>query len=127
MAMPAGAAIWTMSAIDVGGRSLVSWAVGALEPPGHLMGLDGGVLFAYVLAVSANEIVVPTMLMSYAGAATLVAVESVSYLRDLLVEGHGWTLLTAVHLMVFSLLHNPCSTTIWKETRSTRWPAIGAL
>jgi ferrous iron transport protein B len=42
----------------------------------------------------------------------------------------GFTLLTAINLMLFSLVHNPCSTTIYtiyKETSSKRWAAVSAL
>ena len=52
-----------------------------------------------------------------------------SVTRSILDAG-GWTLLTAVNLMLFSLVHNPCSTTIytiWKETRSVKWTALSAL
>ena len=94
------------------------------------MALDGVILLAYLVAIPANEIVVPTILMTYTGAGAMMEVASLGQLRDLLVVDQGWTLLTAVSLMVFCVLHNPCSTTIWtmwKETRSVRWTMVGAL
>ena len=88
------------------------------------------ILLAYIIAIPANEIVVPTMLMAYMGVGMMSDPPSYADLRDLLVDQHGWTMLTAVNLMLFSLLHNPCATTIltiWKETRSVKWTTIGAL
>ena len=88
------------------------------------------ILLAYVIAIPANEIVVPTMLMVYAGLGMMTEPASYDALRTVLVDEHGWTLVTAVCLMLFSLLHNPCGTaiwTMWKETRSRKWTTLGAL
>ena len=129
-AAPAGAVIWLLANIDVGGASLSSHAIRALGPLGEAIGLDGVILLAYVIAIPANEIVVPTMLMCYLGGSMMMDVTTYEQIRTVLVDQHGWTLLTAVNLMLFSLLHNPCATTIltiWKETRSPRWTALGAL
>lgn len=129
-AAPAGAAIWLLGNLSLGGQSLAAHAAGLLDPLGAAIGLDGVILLAYAIAVPANEIVVPTMLMTYMGTGMMIGVESLSDLRGLLVDGHGWTMLTAVNLMLFSLLHNPCATTIltmWKETRSLKWTTLGAL
>jgi len=129
-AAPAGAVIWLLGNIYVGGTSLATHAANFLAPLGHAIGLDGVILLAYVIAIPANEIVVPTMLMVYAGGAMMSDMESMSELRTLLVDQNGWTLLTAINLMLFSLLHNPCATTIltiYKETLSARWTALGAL
>jgi ferrous iron transport protein B len=82
------------------------------------------------VAIPANEIVVPTILMTYTGAGMMVGVSSLGDLRMLLVNQHGWTLLTAVCLMLFAVLHNPCSTTIWtihKETGSAKWTLLGTF
>jgi ferrous iron transport protein B len=130
MAAPAGGAIWLLANITVGGESLVQITSAALDPLGRSIGLDGVILLAYVIAIPANEIVVPTIIMGYLGAGTMLELESMSELRHLLVDGAGWTLLTAVCLMLFAVLHNPCSTTIvtiWRETRDARWTTIGAL
>lgn len=130
MAMPAGAVIWLAGAIHVGDASLATWIAGGLAPLGRLMGLDGVILFAYIVAIPANEIVVPTIIMTYLGSGMMTELTGLSDLRELLVDRQGWTLLTATCLMLFSLLHNPCSTTIatmWKETRSLKWTTLGAL
>jgi ferrous iron transport protein B len=130
MAAPAGGVIWLLSNISVDGNSLTYWISGFLDPLGLALGLDGVILLAYIIAIPANEIVVPTIIMSYMGAGMMIELDSLSELQALLVGQEGWTLLTAVCLMLFSLLHNPCSTTIWtmyKETGSKKWTALGAL
>ncbi len=129
-AAPAGAVIWVLGNIYLGGTSLAQHIANALNPLGLLVGLDGVILLAYIIAIPANEIVVPTMMMVYLGAGMMTDIPSLEGLRSLLVDGHGWTLLTAVNLMLFSLLHNPCATTImtiYKETGSRKWATFGAL
>jgi ferrous iron transport protein B len=129
-AAPAGAVIWLLGNIYVGGTSLATHSANWLGPLGHAIGLDGVILLAYVIAIPANEIVVPTMLMVYMGGSMMSDIDSMADLRTLLVEKNGWTLLTAVNLMLFSLLHNPCATTImtiYKETLSAKWATLGAL
>jgi ferrous iron transport protein B len=129
-AAPAGAVIWILANINWNGVSLAQHAVNFLQPLGNAIGLDGVILLAYVIAIPANEIVVPTMLMAYMGVGMMSDLTSYDEIRTLLVDRHGWTMLTAVNLMLFSLLHNPCATTIltiWKETRSAKWTTIGAL
>jgi len=129
-AAPAGALIWILANIHVGGPSLARHVSNFLNPFGHAIGLDGAILLAYIIAIPANEIVVPTLLMIYVGAGRMTDVASFEDLRRILVSENGWTLLTATNLMLFSLLHNPCGTTIltmWKETRSGKWTAMGAL
>jgi ferrous iron transport protein B len=138
-ALPAGAAIWLLANIEVSDVSLAEWLIGWLDPFGLLLGLSGVILLAYIIAIPANEVVIPTVLMLTVlaggmvglgeGAGVMFELESVDETGDLLRAG-GWTLLTAVNLMLFSLVHNPCSTTIytiWKETRSARWTAVSAL
>ena len=130
MAAPAGGIIWLLSNIQVGGQSLTALISSALNPLGIAIGLDGVILLAYIIAIPANEIVVPAILMAYANADRMFEFESMNELQSLLVGQEGWTLLTAVCLMLFSLLHNPCSTTIWtmwRETRSIKWTTLGAL
>jgi ferrous iron transport protein B len=130
MAAPAGGLIWILNNVDVGGQSLAQHIAAALEPLGAALGMDGVILLAYIVAIPANEIVVPTMLMTYTGAGMLVEIDSLDQLHDLLVVDNGWTLLTGVCVMVFCVLHNPCSTTIWtiwRETLSRKWTAVGAL
>jgi ferrous iron transport protein B len=129
-AAPAGAVIWILGNIDAGGVSLAARVAGALGPLGRALGLDGVILLAYIIAIPANEIVVPTMIMVYMGTGMMTELESLDQLKALLVDQHGWTLLTAVNLMLFSLLHNPCATTIltiYRETLSVRWATVGAL
>ena len=120
-AAPAGAIIWVLGNIVVDNVSLAQHIANFLNPFGLLLGLDGVILLAYIIAIPANEIVVPTMMMVYMGVGMMTDIPGLGELRTLLVDGHGWTMLTAVNLMLFSLLHNPCATTImtiYKETRS---------
>ena len=129
-AAPAGAVIWILGNIFVGGSSLATHVSNGLQPLGEAIGLDGVILLAYIIAIPANEIVVPTMLMVYMGTGMMTELDSFDDLKQLLVDQNGWTLLTAVNLMLFSLLHNPCATTIitiYKETLSRKWATIGAL
>ncbi len=129
-AAPAGAVIWVLANIQITGMSLAQHVANFLNPAGLLLGLDGVILLAYIIAIPANEIVVPTMLMIYMGTGMMIELDSMSALRTLLVDQNGWTMLTAVNLMLFALLHNPCATaimTIYKETNSRKWATVGAL
>ena len=138
-AAPAGAVIWLSANITIGGVSIAEYLVNFLNPFGLLIGLNGVILVAYILAIPANEIVIPTILMLTvlvagvtdvgAGAGVMFDLEANGDVLAVLVAG-GWTLLTAVNLMLFSLIHNPCSTTIdtiYKETGSKKWTAVAAL
>lgn len=138
-AMPAGAAIWLIANVHVGSTSIAEHLVNVLDPVGLIVGLNGVILLAYVVAIPANEIVIPTVLMLTvlmegmtgmgAGAGVMFELESQADLLAIFHAG-GWTLLTAVNLMLFSLIHNPCSTTlytIYRETGSRRWTTVAAL
>jgi len=129
-AAPAGAAIWLLGNIYINGTSLALYISNFLNPLGVLIGLNGVILLAYIVAIPANEIVVPTIMMIYLGTGMMTDVTSVASLQTILVGQFGWTMLTAVNLMLFSLLHNPCATaimTIRKETGSRKWATFGAL
>jgi ferrous iron transport protein B len=137
-ALPAGAVIWLLANIQIGGISLAEHLIGLLDPVGWLIGLNGVILVAYIVAIPANEIVIPTVLMltvlvtgSSAGAGTGVIfdMQDTAVMAGLLGAG-GWTLLTAINLMLFSLMHNPCSTTIYtiyKETNSLKWTTVATF
>ena len=128
VAAPAGGIIWLMANLNVGELSVAAHVYGFLDPFGHLLGLDGILLLAFIIAIPANEIVMPTAIMLYLSKTRMIELEGAEL--GALLTDHGWTLLTAVCLMLFSLLHNPCGTTIWtiwRETRSARWTLFGAL
>ena len=137
-AAPAGALIWLISNIHIGNDSLAGWTINSLDGFGFLLGLNGVILLAYIVAIPANEIVIPTILMLTVlvtgiaggeGAGVMFELDSVSDTASILKAG-GWTLLTAVNLMLFSLLHNPCSTTIYtiyKETKSVKWTVVASI
>lgn len=138
-AAPAGAVIWLSANLKIGDLSVAQHLVHSLDPVGLFVGLNGVILLAYIVAIPANEIIIPTILMLTVlmtgsaevgqGAGVMFELDSDASTKSLLQAG-GWTVLTAVNLMLFSLLHNPCSTTIYtiyKETGSARWTALAAL
>jgi ferrous iron transport protein B len=137
MAAPAGAVIWLISNVRIGGDSLAGHLAAAMDPVGVLMGLNGIILLAYLVAIPANEIIIPTILMLTvslgAGAHVHAGVMldlSTAQAGSVLVDIGGWTVVTGVNLMLFTLLHHPCSTTvltIWKETRSRKWTAVATV
>lgn len=129
VAAPAGIVIWLMSNIMINGESLCVIISNFLQPFGSLMGLDGVILLAFILGFPANEIVVPIIIMIYTASGTLVEYDSLSSLYNLFVE-NGWTWVTALCTMIFSLMHFPCSTTcltIYKETKSLKWTLLSFI
>ena len=129
VAAPAGLVIWLCANVTVGGASLLSWCTGFLDPFGRLIGLDGTILMAFILGFPANEIVIPIILMSYLSTGAIQDSGSLEALRELLVA-NGWTWLTALCTMLFSLFHWPCSTTcltIARETHSVKWTVLSIL
>ncbi|PWM41421.1 MAG: ferrous iron transport protein B, partial [Clostridiales bacterium] len=129
VAIPAGALIWLMANVMVGDVSVLSLCAGFLDPFAQLLGMDGVILLAFILGLPANEIVVPIIIMSYMATGHMIEMENLSALRALLVD-HGWTWVTACCVMLFSLVHFPCATTmltIKKETGSLKWTALGFL
>ncbi|WP_294547739.1 ferrous iron transport protein B [uncultured Pseudoflavonifractor sp.] len=127
IAAPAGLLIWVLANVQVGGASLLAHCTGFLDPLGRALGMDGVILAAFLLGFPANEIVIPIMLMAYLATGSLTGYESLDALHTLLVD-QGWTWLTAVCTMLFSLVHWPCSTTcmtIRKESGSWKWTLLG--
>lgn len=126
VAIPAGAIIWILANITVGDASLLMHCANFLDPFAQLIGLDGVILLAFILGFPANEIVIPIIIMSYMATGHMIEFDNLSTLRQLLVD-NGWTWLTAVCTMLFSLMHFPCATTcqtIRKETRSLKWTLV---
>ena len=129
VAAPAGLIIWGLANIYVGDLSLLAHCANFFDPFAHLIGLDGFILMAFILGFPANEIVVPIIIMSYMATGSMIELDSLDQLRELLVS-HGWTWLTAICVMLFSLMHWPCGTTCWtikKETQSWKWTAVSFL
>ena len=137
MAAPAGAIIWLTSNIVIGDASIAGHLVNFLNPVGLVLGLNGVILVAYIVAIPANEIVIPTvfMLTLTLGGSTLAQSGVMLELDEaqaytVLTQVGGWTTLTALNMMLFSLLHNPCSTTIltiWNETKNLRWTVVATV
>ncbi|MGN1000618.1 MAG: ferrous iron transport protein B [Bacilli bacterium] len=129
IAIPAGLIIWLMANINIGTNSLLNICSGLLDPLGRLIGMDGVILFAFILGFPANEIVIPIIIMSYMATGNLVEIDNLNILKQLLID-NGWTWTTAISVMLFSLMHWPCSTTcltIKKETSSWKWTALSIL
>jgi len=138
-ALPAGMVIWLVANVSIDGVSLAEYFIDWSNPFAILFGLNGIILLAYVIAIPANEIVIPTVLMLTvttagmvgvgAGSGVMFEMDSAASTASILYNG-GWTALTGVSLMLFSLLHNPCSTTLWtiyKETKSVKWTVVSAV
>lgn len=129
VAIPAGLVIWCLANININGGSLLSILSNILDPLGKLLGMDGVILLAFILAFPANEIVIPIIIMSYMSTGNLVDISNLSTLREVLVS-NGWTWVTAVSVMLFSLMHWPCSTTcltVKKETSSIKWTILSIV
>ena len=137
-AAPAGAVIWLICNLQIAQQPIALWLIQGLDPIGVFIGLNGVILLAYIVAIPANEIVIPTVLMlttmvlgqTAVGEGAGILMEASTSQVGVLLHAGGWTLLTAVNLMLFSLLHNPCSTTIYtiyKETQSKKWTLIATL
>ena len=128
VAAPAGLLIWLMANVTVGDMTLLARCAAFLDPFARLMGMDGVILMAFLLGFPANEIVVPIILMAYLAQGSLLELGSLAEMKTLFVA-NGWTWITAVNVMLFSLMHWPCSTTlltIHKETGSWKWTALAA-
>ena len=129
VAAPAGLVIWLFANIHIGDLSILTYIANFFEPFARLMGLDGYILTAFILGIPANEIVLPIILMCYMRSGTLVDMESTMAIGQILVQ-NGWTLLTAINVMIFTLLHFPCTTTLMtikKETGSLKYTILAFL
>ena len=129
VAAPAGIVIWLFANVNIAGVSILNHIAQFLNPFASLMGLDGYILTAFILALPANEIVLPIILMSYMAGGNLVQIEDLTSISNILIS-NGWTILTAINVMLFSLMHFPCSTTlisIKKETGSWKWAVLSFI
>ncbi len=129
VAAPAGALIWIFANINIGGVGVLSHISSFLEPFGRLMGLDGVILLGFILGLPANEIVLPIIFMIYTKSTSLTEISSLTAFREVLLT-NGWNSVTAINVMLFSLFHFPCSTTlltIKKESGSVKWMIVSAL
>ncbi|OYD07258.1 nucleoside recognition domain-containing protein [Paludifilum halophilum] len=129
VAAPAGVLTWILANIHWGGSSVLEHIIGFLDPFAYTLGLDGTILMAFILGLPANEIVLPILLMGYLSTGAMTEVNDLASLKQVFID-HGWTWLTALNVMLFSLLHYPCGTTlytIYKETRSPKWTFFAAV
>lgn len=129
VAAPAGLVIWLFANIQIGDLSILTHIANFFDPFAKIMGLDGYILTAFILGLPANEIVLPIILMSYMQTGVLVDLEDTYSIGQILIQ-NGWTLITGINVMIFTLLHFPCSTTLMtikKETGKWKWSIIGFL
>ncbi|MEQ2628981.1 ferrous iron transport protein B [Peptoniphilus lacrimalis] len=129
VAAPAGIIIWILANINFGDMSILNHLVNFLEPLARLMGLDGVILTAFLLGLPANETVIPIIIMTYLSKGSLLEIDDINVMRNLLVN-NGWTIITAINVILFSIMHWPCGTTlltIHKETGSIKWTVISFL
>ncbi|MEI3395208.1 MAG: ferrous iron transport protein B [Clostridia bacterium] len=129
VAAPAGLVIWILANIGINGESLLTLIANFLNPFAKLMGLDGYILTSFILGIPANEIVLPIILMCYLKGGALVKIEDTVQIGQILIQ-NGWNMLTAMNVMLFTILHFPCATTlltIKKETGSWKWTGISFL
>ena len=129
VAAPAGLVIWLFANIGINGSSVLSIIANFLDPFAKIMGLDGYILTAFLFGMPANEIVLPIILMCYMGGTSLVNLSDYSTIGEILVQ-NNWTLITAINVMIFTVLHFPCTTTllsIKKETGSLKWTALSFI
>ena len=129
VAAPAGAVLWVMANVTIGDASLLNRCAAFLDPFAEVFGLDGVILTAFILGFPANEIVLPIILMAYLAEGSLLEIGSLTAMRSLL-AANGWTWVTALCVMLFSLFHWPCSTTVLtikKETGSWKWAALACV
>lgn len=121
--------IWIFANIQINNVSILNQIANFLNPFAKLMGLDGYILTAFIFGIPANEIVMPIMLMCYTGGTSLVDISSISEISQILVQ-NGWTIITAINVIIFTILHFPCTTTlltIKKETNSWKWTFLGFI
>lgn len=129
VAAPAGLVIWMLANVQVNDASLLAHCAGFLDPFARLFGMDGVILLAFILGLPANEIVIPLIIMAYLAQGSLIEMTDLTALHTLLAD-NGWTWVTALCVIVFSLMHWPCSTTcltIKKESQSWKWTAAAVL
>ena len=129
VAVPAGALIWLLANISIGGHTVISSITETLDPFAQLLGLDGVILTAFILGFPANETVLPIMIMIYLSQGTMTDFTSLEQLHSILVS-NGWTVTTALCMMIFTVMHFPCSTsciTFYKETKSLKLTFIAFI
>lgn len=129
VAIPAGALIWLIANVKIEGVSILNKLVSFLDPVGVILGLDGIIILAFILGFPANEIVIPIMLMGYLNTNTLIEMDNLAVLKDILVS-HGWTIQTALCFLILFLYRFPCSTTlltIHKETGSKFYTFLSVI
>jgi ferrous iron transport protein B len=129
VAIPAGFIIWIIANTSLNNITLLTHSTNLLDPFAKLLGMDGAILLAFILGFPANEIVIPIIIMTYMASGSIMELDNLWSLKQLFVD-NGWTWITAISTMIFSLMHWPCSTTcltIKKETQSLKWTVVSFI
>ncbi len=124
MAAPVGAIVWIINYFNI-----TPYLINFFEPFGRFFGLDGVIILTYIISLPANELVIPSLIMLYTSQLTFTEVDNIKSIYDILIN-NGWNIKTAILVILFSILHNPCSTTIltiYKETNSIKWTLISTF
>ena len=126
VAAPAGLIIWLFANLTVDNVTLLAYCTEFFDPFGRLFGVDGVIIMALILALPANEIFFPIIIMTYMMQGALIDYQSLDELKYLFID-NNWTWLTGLCSMLLTLIHFPCGTTcltIMKETQSLKWTAL---
>lgn len=129
VAAPAGLVIWLFANIGINGESILNIIANFLEPLARIMGIDGYILTGFILGIPANEIVLPIIIMCYLQMTSLAPIDNTTFIAEVLKQ-NGWNILTAINVMIFTVFHFPCATTlltIKKETKSLKWTIVGFI
>lgn len=126
VSIPAGIIIWLLTNLNINSYSLIYYLTNIMNPFGLIIGLDGVILMSFILGFPANEIVIPVMLMIYLSNNTMLDINNMNEIKNILIT-NNWTIKTAICMLIFIVFHFPCSTTmltIKKETSSTKWTLL---
>ena len=129
IALPAGIIIFLLANVYINNITILTYITNFLDGFARLFGLDGVILTSFILGIPANEIVVPIMLMGYSNLSVMTEYTSLEVLKNIFIT-NGWTNITCICVIIFSLLHFPCATTlisIYKETNSKKWVILSIL
>jgi ferrous iron transport protein B len=122
VSIPCGIVLYIMSHIMINGSSLFMILSNYLDSIAKIIGLDGVILLAFFLALPANEIVLPIIIMGYLGLSNVSLIGDYLSIKNIFVS-NGWTASTAISVIIFSIMHFPCGTTLStiRSEVGTKW------
>ena len=129
VSFPAGIIIYLLANIYISNLSIMEHIILLIDPFGRLVGLDGTILFSFLLGMPANEIVLPVLLLGYKGSGVIAEYASIDVLKQILIMNH-WNVITGINFLILMLCHFPCATTlltIKKETNSWFYTSLAFI